>query len=167
MISNKQKLIFSTILMLIFISVMVDVYQDALEGSEIIHLSTELVIGALVLIGLFFLWSKNIFLKNELHTVQNQLHQSLEESKKWQAENAQLISGLSEAIDKQLSAWSLSPSEKDIALLLLKGLSLKEIADIRDVSERTVRQQSTSIYQKSNLSGRAELSAFFLEDLLK
>ena len=50
--------------------------------------------------------------------------------------------------------------------LLLKGLSLKEIADIRHTTEKTARAQSGSIYAKSGLSGRSELAAFFLEDLL-
>lgn len=33
-------------------------------------------------------------------------------------------------------------------------------------SERTIRAQARSIYAKAGLSGRAALSAFFLEDLL-
>ena len=53
-----------------------------------------------------------------------------------------------------------------MALLLLKGLSLKEIAQIRATSERTIRAQALSLYGKAGLSGRAALSAFFLEDLL-
>jgi DNA-binding NarL/FixJ family response regulator len=53
-----------------------------------------------------------------------------------------------------------------VALLLLKGLSFKEIAQVRNASERTVRQQALAVYAKSGLGGRAELAAFFLEDLL-
>ena len=53
-----------------------------------------------------------------------------------------------------------------MALLLLKGLSNKEIAAVRAASERTVREQARSIYSKAGLTGRAALSAFFLEDLL-
>ena len=37
---------------------------------------------------------------------------------------------------------------------------------MRETSERTVRQQSLAVYRKAGLTGRAELSAFFLEDLL-
>lgn len=62
--------------------------------------------------------------------------------------------------------WLLSPGEKDVALLLIKGLAMKEIAVIRNTQEKTVRQQATNIYKKSGLSGRQELSAFFLEDIL-
>jgi DNA-binding NarL/FixJ family response regulator len=53
-----------------------------------------------------------------------------------------------------------------VALLLLKGLSLKEIAAVRATSERTIRAQARSVYSKAGLTGRASLSAFFLEDLL-
>jgi len=63
-------------------------------------------------------------------------------------------------------ASALTPAEREIALLLLKGLSHKEIATIRSVSETTVRQQARSLYRKAGLSGRNELAAFFLEDLL-
>ena len=74
--------------------------------------------------------------------------------------------GLSAAIDSQFDRWQLTAAEREVALLLLKGLSHREIAALRDTSERTIRQQSQAIYAKSNLSGRAALSAFFLEDLL-
>jgi DNA-binding NarL/FixJ family response regulator len=53
-----------------------------------------------------------------------------------------------------------------VALLLLKGLSHKEVAGLREVSETTVRQQARAIYRKAGLSGRHDLAAFFLEDLL-
>ena len=52
------------------------------------------------------------------------------------------------------------------ALLLLKGLSTREVAAVRSTSERTVREQARSVYVKAGLTGRAALSAFFLEDLL-
>lgn len=69
-------------------------------------------------------------------------------------------------IDQQFAVWLLSQSEKDVALLLIKGLSMKEIAGIRNTQEKTVRQQATTIYKKAGLSGRQELAAFFLEDIL-
>jgi DNA-binding CsgD family transcriptional regulator len=74
--------------------------------------------------------------------------------------------GLGDEIERQLEVWSLTPSEKQVAQLLLKGLGHREIAEIRDTSEKTVRQQAARVYQKAQVSGRAELSAFFLEDLL-
>ncbi|MEZ5935223.1 MAG: LuxR C-terminal-related transcriptional regulator [Alphaproteobacteria bacterium] len=84
----------------------------------------------------------------------------------WRATAHSHIEGLSRAIDRQFHDWRLSEGEADIAGLMLKGLSHKEIANLRESSEATVRQQARSIYKKSGLAGRAELSAFFLEDLL-
>ena len=67
---------------------------------------------------------------------------------------------------KQFKEWGLSPSEHDIALLLIKGLSMKEIAEARQVKEKTIRQQATAIYAKSGYTGRHELAAHFIEDLM-
>jgi DNA-binding NarL/FixJ family response regulator len=53
-----------------------------------------------------------------------------------------------------------------VAFLLLKGLSLKEVAGVRNTSEKTARVQSMAVYAKAGISGRSELAAFFLEDLL-
>lgn len=69
-------------------------------------------------------------------------------------------------IDRQFDIWGLSPAEKEIGLLMLKGLSFKEAAEIRNTSERTVRQQAQDIYRKASVAGRNEFAAWFLEELL-
>ncbi len=69
-------------------------------------------------------------------------------------------------LHKQFDVWKLSCSEKDVAMLLLKGLSFKEIAELRKTKEKTVRQQASAIYSKANVTGRHEFSAWFFEDLL-
>ena len=84
----------------------------------------------------------------------------------WRADARPLLNGLGEAIDAEFERWGLTEAEREVALLLLKGLSLKEIAGVRDTSERTVRVQARALYSKAGLAGRAELSAYFLEDLL-
>ncbi len=88
------------------------------------------------------------------------------EGQLWREDMALHLRELGHGIRRQLDAWGLTPAEQDVGLLLLKGLSHKEIARLRNTSEATIRQQAASIYQKSSLSGRAALSAFFLEDLL-
>ncbi len=88
------------------------------------------------------------------------------EGAQWRADMRELLRGLGDAIDGQFVRWGLTPAEREVALLMLKGLAHKEIASVRESSERTVRQQARAIYGKANLSGRAALSAFFLEDLL-
>jgi DNA-binding CsgD family transcriptional regulator len=88
------------------------------------------------------------------------------QGQRWRSESRALLKGLGDAIDTQFSRWNLTDAEREVALLLLKGLSSKEVATVRAVSERTVREQARSVYAKSGLTGRAALSAFFLEDLL-
>jgi DNA-binding CsgD family transcriptional regulator len=88
------------------------------------------------------------------------------ESQRWRKEVEDHLRGLGAAIQKQFEIWNLSKAEQEVGLLLLKGFSHKEIARLRHTSTTTIRQQAASIYQKANLSGRAALSAFFLEDLL-
>ena len=105
-------------------------------------------------------------LREQAAQLAERLRVTQEDAARWRRDAADLISGLSAAIDAQLARWALSPAEREIALLLLKGLSHKEIAQVRDVTETTVRQQARSLYRKAGLSGRNDLAAFFLEDLL-
>lgn len=87
------------------------------------------------------------------------------EGRAWRAQSRRFIEGLSRSIDAQFESWSLTPAEADVAGLLLKGASLREIATLRRTSEATIRQQAQGIYRKSGLASRVELSAYFLEDL--
>lgn len=88
------------------------------------------------------------------------------EGRQWRDNMRELLRGLSQGINAQFDQWGLTSAEREVGLLILKGLSYKEIAVMRDVSEKTVRQQAHVIFRKGRLSGRAALSAFFLEDLL-
>lgn len=83
----------------------------------------------------------------------------------WRTRSKKLMDGLSEAISAQFDQWGLTAAEADIAGLMLKGMSLKEIAALRETSETTIRQQAQGVYRKSGLGNRAQLSAYFLEDL--
>jgi DNA-binding NarL/FixJ family response regulator len=83
-----------------------------------------------------------------------------------QARTARLAGEMLSVMRDQFDRWALSASEAEVALLLVKGLSMKEIAEVRQVKEKTVRSQAASVYAKSGCAGRHELAAFFIEDLL-
>jgi len=72
----------------------------------------------------------------------------------------------SAVIQSQFEKWLLTPSEQEVAMLLLKGLSFKEIGGVRNTKEKTVRQQASVIYSKANVEGRHEFAAWFLEDFM-
>jgi DNA-binding CsgD family transcriptional regulator len=98
------------------------------------------------------------------------LQESLEaqrvERDAWKASAQAALEGLGRAIDAQFAGWHLTPTEREIALMLLKGYGHKEIAALTGRSERTVRQHAGVVYDKAGISGRAELAAFFLNDLM-
>lgn len=150
-----------------------DIFSDLDEGADILHLGFEGFVAMLSFLGIIVLWRRKISLNEQIAsqkkiTANAEMAKALaiSEALKWKQEASSAIKGLSDAIDNQLTRWQLTAAEKEVALLLLKGLSLKEIASIREVSEKTARAQSFAIYSKSGLGGRAELSAFFLEDLM-
>ena len=62
---------------------------------------------------------------------------------------------------KQFDRWKMTQAEIQVGMLMLKGLSHQEIADVRATSERTIREQARAVYRKSGLTSRSELSAFF------
>lgn len=104
--------------------------------------------------------------RREIQVLAGDLEAARAEAGRWREEAAGLLRGLSEAIDHQLGRWELTEAEREVALLLIKGLSTREIAGLRSTREATVRQQAQGVYRKAGLQGRAELAAFFLEDLL-
>lgn len=104
--------------------------------------------------------------ERSLKGVQASLESHRAERDAWRERAQVSLRGLGEAIDRQFSAWGLTPAEKETALFLLKGFSHKEVAALSGKSERTVRQHSVAVYRKSGLGGRAELAAFFFEDML-
>jgi len=104
-------------------------------------------------------------LREAQDAIANNLARTVAQGDGWRAERRHEIAALGQAIEDQFKLWKLSAAEIDIASLMLKGASLKEIALARDTSEATIRQQAQSVYRKSGLSGRTELSAYFLDSL--
>lgn len=136
-----------------------DLYIDFAEGVGFWHIAVESVIFVVAVIGIVLMW-------RQLDRVRSDLDEARVEAAQWKQESAELLEGLGAAIERQFGRWDLSAAEADVSLFLLKGMSHKEIASLRNTSERTVREQARAVYRKSGLPGRSALSAFFLEDLL-
>lgn len=164
---QKEKKIIFYVLTTISILVLIDLIADLSEGANWGHFAFEGFIALLSLVGVYVVLRDSFHLKKELVFEKNQNVLLKEQEIAWKEKNKKLTLGLSSAIDEQLEKWRLSNSEKEVALLLLKGCSLKEIASIRNTTEKTARVQSMAIYSKAGLASRSELAAFFLEDLLE
>ena len=94
-----------------------------------------------------------------------ELHEAKERYDKLSGELETATREQTGSIASKFEEWKLSPAESEVAWMILKGLSFKEIAQARGTSERTVRQQAQSIYSKSGLNNRSDLSGYFLEDM--
>jgi DNA-binding NarL/FixJ family response regulator len=56
----------------------------------------------------------------------------------------------------------LTRRERQIVELLLEGCSNKDIASRLSVSDRTIKNQLSALYRKTNVRSRLELVAFVL-----
>ena len=156
---SRLNLISMIVFSLIAVLVAADLFTDQEEGASFLHLFMESIALFAALIGAVVTFRM-------LRSASDALMVAQTEASRWRNENRELLQGLSAAIGRQFSQWELSPAEHEIGYLLLKGLSMDEIASVRWTSERTARDQARSVYRKAGVSGRAGLSAFFLEDLL-
>jgi DNA-binding CsgD family transcriptional regulator len=68
---------------------------------------------------------------------------------------------------ERFESWGLTPAEADVATFAIKGMSTGEIAALRGVAEGTVKAQTAAIYRKAGVSGRGQLLALFIEDMMR
>lgn len=73
---------------------------------------------------------------------------------------------MAEVIEAFFVQWGLTPSEREVAFLVLKGMENDDIARIRGTASGTVRAQCTAVYSKAGVDGRAQLFSVFMEELL-
>jgi len=129
-----------------------DVIGDLIEDPGSIHFMSEALVTAVLVLGVIF---GAVALRRTL------------EQMRAQETALQAASGaLAQVIDRQFADWGLTPAERDVGFLALKGLDVAEIASLREAAQGTVRAQLTRIYAKAGVSGRAQFAAFFVEDLL-
>lgn len=153
-------------LLLLVLGGVADLILDRPSTWFSVHVLFEV---ALVLMSALFatlLWTGWRRTSEHLRATQTELMARDVERDAWRANAQKALEGMARAIDGQFSAWSLTPTEREVALALLKGLGHKKIAARTNRSERTVRQHAVTVYQKAGLAGRAELAAFFLQDLM-
>lgn len=78
-----------------------------------------------------------------------------------------LTSGqFADVVAQYFTRYDLTPAETEVAWLLLKGMSIAEIAELRDTRLGTVKAQCSSIYRKSGASGKSQFISQIVEDLL-
>ena len=144
----------------------IDLLLDQPQDWFSFHVIFETLMIARALLMATTLWLGWWKAERSLEDMRNRLEARRAERDEWRESARKALEGLGEAIQRQFDAWKLTPAEREVALLLLKGYSHKHVATATGRSERTARQHATAVYQKAGLGSRAELAAYFLEDLL-
>lgn len=75
-------------------------------------------------------------------------------------------SAFHDILEEHFDEWRLTPSERDVALLAIKGLTISEMAGIRNTREGTIKTQCNAIYKKAGVDSRTQLVSQFVEELV-
>jgi DNA-binding CsgD family transcriptional regulator len=163
MVDRKMRLLFTGFAGAFIVLAVVDVILDTREHQAIDeHIIIESILLACAFISVFLLWTG--FRTRLTHTGQT-LERVRKELADFRERHEGAVQEMRSAMEDQFARWRFSQTEAKIANALIRGYSLKQIAGMYDKSERTVRNQTVAIYEKSGMTGRSDLAAFFLADL--
>src|SRR6185295_16332580 len=121
----------------------VDIVIDYHSDMSTALASFELLVFLLALAGIGFNGAqffaaerRSRLLDGELAEAREEARRWSEDAKRWNREAQNVLQGLGVAIDRQFDRWDLTPAEREVTLLQLKGLRHKAIAELRQTSER-------------------------------
>lgn len=163
---NSRELVLLLFLGFIVVASGADFYADLSHGAPMQHIIKE---AGIVLVSVVCIVWIVMGLRQQALEIERLKIDLADAGQSLRQPDAYVIDArkkLGEVISRQFVDWELTASEQEVGLLLLKGLSLREIATVRNTLEKTVRQQASAIYKKAGISGRHAFSAWFIEDIL-
>ncbi|MCG8547654.1 MAG: LuxR C-terminal-related transcriptional regulator [Alphaproteobacteria bacterium] len=162
-----RQTVFAVFVLFVFGTSAAEIISEFVDGETLGSMGDDLSRFALsaIVLGIFLF---------ELRAQRRTLKELSAQLNKGRGQLAQLdtrsreIAGQYRAVmQKQFDAWKLTASEQDVVIGMLKGLSFREIAELRETREKTVRQQASAVYRKAGVASRHELAAWFFEDMLE
>ncbi len=129
-----------------------DVLADITFDGVDLHLVLESAVALALILGVVF---------GAL-----EMRRTLEDVERSETALSAARGAMADLIGTQFAAWGLTPAEREVALLALKGFDVAAIARLRGAASGTVRAQLARIYAKSGVTNRAELLSVFIEDLI-
>lgn len=170
MVKMAKKLKLSLTFFALLVLILIDLRADYIYGLPFSHMVIEIILFFGCLVGFSYFGDlafeqykaqdqKLVSLKRNLEDRDGQISSLNSKVKSYKDE-------FRAEIESCFLKWRLTKAEAEVAGLLLKGLSVKEIAEVRQSTEQTVRSQCSSLYRKSKLENRSQLSSYFLDDLI-
>jgi len=90
----------------------------------------------------------------------------IERNKRMKQQIGVASGAFNDLLEQHFDDWALTASEREVATLAIKGLSIAEIAALRETKEGTIKAQSAAIYRKAGVTGRLQLLSLFIEELM-
>ena len=162
-----RRTMFAAFVLFVFGTSTAELVSEFGDGETLGSMGDDLSRFALSAVVLALFLYEHLAQRRALGELREQLKNARGQLARLDTRSQELASQYRAVIQKQFDAWQLTASEQDVVVGLLKGLSFREIAQLRETREKTVRQQASSVYRKAGVAGRNELAAWFFEDMLE
>jgi DNA-binding CsgD family transcriptional regulator len=157
---------FTVFVFFVFGTSAVEIVFEFADGESLRSMADDLARFALSAVMLAIFLFEFFAQRRAVGELRGQLNNARGQLAQLDNKTHKLASQYREVMQKQFDAWQLTASEQDVVIGLLKGLTFREIAELRQTREKTVRQQASSVYRKAGVASRNELAAWFFEDML-
>ena len=162
----KKDLVIIALLVLIMLFKLVDIVADVQLEIPAWHIAQESVLVLLTVIATLYLSRDLVRRSRQVKALAHRLAQADKQIDNLSSQMRTARQEYSLAVASQFDTWGFTKSEQQVAFLILKGLSFKEMAEVRQTKEKTVRQQASTIYGKAGVDGRHTFCAWFMEDFI-
>ena len=123
-----------------------------LDVTDTAHLFTEVAVMALLVLG----FALSRYALSAMQGERDRLRSDLRS-----------LRGEFDAIlQARFALWHLSPAQRDVALLTLRGLRISDIARLRGCAEGTVKAHLSAVFRAAGVGTRNELQGLFMEEFL-
>lgn len=163
----KKDVVIIVLLVLIMLFKLLDIVADFQLDIPAWHIAQEGILVLLTVIATVYLSHDLMRRSRQVKTLAQRLAKADKQIDNMTSQMRSARQEYSQAVSSQFTTWGFTKSEQQVAFLLLKGLSFKEIAEVRQTKEKTVRQQASSIYSKADVDGRHTFCAWFMEDFIQ
>ncbi len=168
--SDKSRNLLYMYFTFIFLSILMDIYEEYshwdMVESFIFHFSFELITLILTIVIFVLLLSVHLVEKAEMQAIKKHHYEVETTLEVLRGRIKETRNDYLNMVKSQFKAWEFTPMEQELGLLLLKGYSFDEIAQARNITDKTARKQAVKVYQKANVKNRNEFSAWFFEELI-
>lgn len=135
---------------------MIDLLSETIlrqEGrADVYHITLESVLIVCLVASIVFEWQAG----KKLLRRTNMLQGNLDNASK----------AVFQVVEAHFDSWGLTPSERDVAGFVVKGMTTAEIAELRGCSEATVKAHLNAVYRKSGSVNRAGMLSNVIDSLI-